>query len=128
MANEAEARRSYELRLNRLKRAERQLSEANQELSLLFDVTFKHPDAARAKFAGEFQILNGPNREKELALENLNQISVCYRKAEEAQSAKLLAERMLDSAKQILHQQQSQMPVIEQKPEPTRQRRRLRQT
>lgn len=153
----AAAQRSYQLRASRLKRAESQLAEASQDLSLLFDMTFKYPDPARAKFSemlkqrglkyaaqkmcsspadvvpkwkalrGEFQILNGPNREKEVALENLKQIPARYRKLEEAQTAKLLAERMLETADQNLRQLQNTMPVIEQKPKPSRQRRQLRQ-
>lgn len=153
----AAAQRSYDLRARRLERASGHVTEATAGLNQLFSMTFKYPDAARAKFAelvkkrglnhsvktmhsdptdivpkwkalrGEHGVINGPNREKELAISNLQKISGVYLKAEEAHAGKLLAERLLDTAKENLERLQNDMPVKEHKPEPTRQKRRLRQ-
>ena len=154
------AQRSYRLRTAKLARSETNLREADEKLSQLFDLTFKYPDAARAKFArliksrglkravdkmkskptdavpgwkalkGEFKITSGPTRERELAIENLQQIDRTYRAVEEAQIEHMLAKRLQDSAKQALARLQRELPMIEPQPinQIIRQKRKLRQT
>ena len=151
------ARRSYELRLRSLHQDAERLETAKAELSQLFAETFRHPEAAAAKFVdlverqglaravrtmhadprkpapawkalvGSVHPFDGINRARERALERLAELPTLYQQAEQAQRKHAVAEQLMAEVSQELAQLQAAAPPLPAMPIQQRPKRKLRQ-
>ena len=152
-----DARRSYELRLRRVRQVYEQLEVAKAELRQLFEHTFVDPDMAAAQFlkfvdkhglvratmkmhseptkfvprwkelVGRIHPFDGMNRKREQAMENVKRLPEAYRKAEDAREAHRLADTLFQEAGEQLIQLQKRSPELDVENQKPRQKRKLGQ-